>query len=86
MSDQPARTCSDCDGELQAIVVMDVGHQGAVGQLQYYSSGDKRSFWTGRFPTAGTVQAFLCQDCGLISLFGQPKPRVEQEVTEEPEE
>jgi hypothetical protein len=79
MSEPQDRTCSDCDGNLQPIVVMDVGHQGHIGQLMDRSFDDKRSFWTGRFPTGGPVQAFLCQDCGLIALFGQPTAPVAEE-------
>jgi hypothetical protein len=84
MSEQQDRTCSDCDGALQPIVIMDRGHQGTIGELTYRSPDDKRSFWTGKYPTAGPVQAFLCQDCGLIALFGQPTaPVADEEPAEE---
>ena len=77
MSEPEVRTCTDCDGELQPITIMDVGHQGRIHALQYHAADDKRSFWTGRYPTAGAVQAYLCQDCGRIAMFGQPTASAE---------
>jgi hypothetical protein len=79
MSEQEARTCLGCDGELRPITIMDMGHRGYVGALMYRSANDKPSFWTGRYPTAGPVQAYLCQDCGRIAMFGQPTPAEESE-------
>ena len=71
MSEEQVRTCSDCGGALQPIAIIDQRH-GAPGVLTYRSVDDKRSFWTGKYPTAGPVQTFLCQECGRIALFGQP--------------
>ncbi|MFN0056451.1 MAG: hypothetical protein ACKV0T_30255 [Planctomycetales bacterium] len=28
------------------------------------------SFWTGKYPSAGLVRAYLCADCGRIALYG----------------
>ena len=77
MSVQQARTCLGCDGELQPITIMDLGNQGSFGTLQYRAVDDKRSFWTGKHPTAGPVQAFMCQDCGRIAMFGTPATAAE---------
>ena len=70
MSDEDARDCTECEGSMFPVVMMDKMH-GGIGQLEYRLPDDKRSFWTGRYPTAGLVQAFLCQDCGRIALYGQ---------------
>ena len=80
MSEEPVRLCSDCDGELQPIVIMDNAHGGRIYGLEYRQPDDKRSFWTGGYPTAGPVEAYLCQDCGRIALYGQPT------ATDEPSE
>jgi hypothetical protein len=33
----------------------------------------KRSFWTGRYPIEGKVAACMCDDCGRILLYGEPR-------------
>ena len=41
--------------------------------LEYRLSDDRLSFWTGKYPTAGTVMAFMCEGCGRIALYrGKP--------------
>jgi hypothetical protein len=41
-----------------------------TGPLEYRLPDDRLSFWTGRFPTAGLVLAFMCEGCGRIALYG----------------
>lgn len=73
MPEEQVKTCSDCNGALRPITIMDRGDLNRfAGELTYRMVDDKLSFWTGRYPTAGPVQAFLCQDCGRIALFGKP--------------
>ena len=38
--------------------------------LAYRLPDDRRSFWTGGYPSAGQVRAFMCGECGLIQLYG----------------
>jgi hypothetical protein len=40
------------------------------GDLEYRHPDDRRSLWTGKYPTAGKVQAFMCENCGRIELYG----------------
>jgi len=40
------------------------------GLLEYRLPDDKVSFWTGKYPSAGVVQAYLCGECGQIALYG----------------
>ena len=40
------------------------------GTLEYRLPDDRISFWTGKYPTAGPVQSFMCADCGRIVLYG----------------
>ncbi len=68
------RTCVDCQGSMSPIVIMDVapgiGRRAVAGPLTYRLPDDKVSFWTGRYPTAGVVQAYMCTGCGRIALYG----------------
>jgi hypothetical protein len=53
------------------IVLMDRYYSSAHTQeLEYRQPEDNRSFWTGKYPTAGTVNALMCGDCGRINLYG----------------
>jgi hypothetical protein len=75
MADELARTCPECQGAMSEIIIMDQGvrpatYVGASGVLSYRQPDDKQSFWTGKYPTAGRVLAFLCGDCGRIALYG----------------
>ena len=76
MADESTRKCAECRGPMLPIVIMDkVGNtftkHAAVSEMEYRQPDDSRSFWTGKFPTAGKVRAFLCGDCGRISLYGE---------------
>jgi hypothetical protein len=60
---------------MSPIIIMDKDrHGGLVPQspqsLEYRQPDDSRSFWTGKYPTAGKVRAFLCASCGRIALYG----------------
>lgn len=74
MADEESKTCIECEGVMSPIVIMDktypVNTYRSVQGLEYRRPDDSRSFWTGKFPSAGPVQAFLCEDCGRIALYG----------------
>ena len=71
MASEETKACVDCDGTMFPVVLMDkVHHSGTPRELEYRQPDDKRSFWTGKYPTAGRVQAFLCEGCGRIALYG----------------
>ena len=64
------------------IVIMDIApgqaRRAVAGPLTYRLPDDRVSFWTGAYPTAGVVQAFMCQGCARIALYGcapHEKPR-----------
>jgi hypothetical protein len=66
---------------MSPIIVMDRSHNPLtnrpyVGSLMYRLPDDRPSFWTGKYPTAGSVQAFMCAECGRIALYGN-KPQAE---------
>jgi hypothetical protein len=42
---------------------------------------DRLSFWTGKYPTAGTVRAFMCEGCSRIALYGgEPEADLSQSI------
>ena len=75
MKDEVSRTCVECQGRMSPIIVMDKLHPTPTkhrytGALEYRLPDDRLSFWTGKYPTAGEVRAFLCEGCGRIALYG----------------
>jgi len=71
-----SKVCNECQGEMLPIVVMDHDSFASVSKepkvLQYRSPDDRRNFWTGKYPTAGAVRSFMCQECGRIAMYGLP--------------
>jgi len=83
VKDEGSRTCTECQGRMSPIIVMDKLHTGPTkqlhmgptthrntGSLEYRLPDDRLSFWTGKYPTAGPVAAFMCEGCGRIALYG----------------
>lgn len=70
MASEQSRTCPDCEGATEPVVILDRVRT-SLEPLAYRMADDRRSFWTGSYPTAGLVQAFLCQQCGRIALYGK---------------
>lgn len=73
MADQETRGCSDCDGILQEIIVIDRGHANTTRIQEYAAADAKRSLWTGQLPIAGAVKSYMCSECGLIKSYGVAK-------------
>ena len=72
MSDEVSRYCVECQGTMSPVVIIDkteAGHRHAR-ELEYRQPDDKQSFWTGKFPSAGKVWAWMCGGCGRIALYG----------------
>ena len=75
MADDVSLTCVECKGSMAPIIIMDKrtwgpGEQRNAGVLEYRLPEDRASFWMGKYPTAGSVRAFMCQGCGRIALYG----------------
>ncbi len=75
------RTCVECQGSMSPIVIMDLApglaRRAVAGPLTYRLPEDRVSFWTGQYPTAGVVQAFMCAGCARIAMYGcaaDPEP------------
>jgi hypothetical protein len=68
MSDN--RECSDCNGQLLEIRLIDKEHLGLHNSIEYAAADSKRGRWTAAYPIEGKVNAFMCQQCGNIRLYG----------------
>ena len=72
--DSEAKVCIECRGAMSPIIVMDKDRHGNFGPgpqpIEYRLPEDSRSFWTGTYPTAGQVRAYMCSGCGRIALYG----------------
>lgn len=59
---------------MSPIFIMDVApsmvRRAVAGPLTYRLPDDRVSFLSGKYPTAGVVQAFMCAGCGRIALYG----------------
>jgi hypothetical protein len=60
---------------MSPIIVMDKFRGGPVKHrdtqsLEYRLPEDRISFWSGKYPSAGEVRAFMCGNCGHIALYG----------------
>lgn len=59
---------------MSPIVIMDIApgqaSRAVAGPLTYRLPDDRVSFWSGQYPTAGVVQAYMCAGCGRIALYG----------------
>lgn len=74
MSTPGERKCPDCQDNMAPILLIDKTHvTGGHQAVEYALAGERWSPWTGRFPTEGTVSAFMCGGCGRIILYGMPK-------------
>lgn len=73
MEDNASTLCPQCQATMAPIVLMDRYHPNSrfSQELEYRLPGDKPSFWTGKYPSGGKVQAFMCGDCGRIVLYGR---------------
>lgn len=67
----PERRCPDCSVELQPIILLDIAAHGQVSGICYTAIDAKRSAWTGLYPVKGTVNGFLCTECGRVLLYAQ---------------
>ena len=60
MADDTSKTCIECQGTMSPIIVTHTAYgfsnMGAK-QLDYHQPDDRRSFWTGKYPSAGQVHA-----------------------------
>ena len=63
------KKCPECDAEMGPIYLIDRGHGDQHRDMEYAA---EEGWFLWRFPTAGKVRAFMCNECGRILLYGQP--------------
>jgi len=69
--------CPQCGEVMDQIKVVAQGHQGAHHELTYTAVEAEPSFWLGRFPVEGAVNARMCSGCHYILFYGLPGRRAE---------
>lgn len=69
----PTEACPDCGGSLEEIEVTDreTGHK--VRTYGYSLVGNRTGSGSGRFPPAGELKFFMCENCGRVMLVAQPE-------------
>lgn len=72
MSTAPRSKCPDCEGQLHHVRLIDKGHADGHRDLEYTVPEAKRSFWGSQYPVVGRVDAYMCNGCGRLLLYGVP--------------
>lgn len=69
----PDPQCPNCQQKLFPIRVLDkTGEASHHDDLEYARVDTQRSFWLGRYPVAGKINAFMCGTCGSVQFFASP--------------
>ena len=66
------KKCVDCGQsmkQIQMIVKTKMGHK----HMEYADAESGQSFWTAKFPVEGSIASYMCEQCGRITLYGEPK-------------
>lgn len=76
--DNKGKKCPDCGQPMKAIRVLHNASRSDLGipeqgELHYTVSEAKQSVWTGLFSVAGKIAAYMCDGCGHILLYGDPR-------------
>jgi predicted RNA-binding Zn-ribbon protein involved in translation (DUF1610 family) len=71
------KKCPDCGGSMKSIKIIDKTTRGMGirlhSDLEYTVQEAKRSVWTGLRPIEGKITAYMCNGCGQVLLYGQPR-------------
>ena len=71
------KKCPDCGGPMKSITIIDKTAKGGGRpqhtELEYTVPEKKRSIWTGLLPIEGKITAYMCDGCGRVLLYGQPR-------------
>jgi hypothetical protein len=69
------KKCLECGGVLNPIRVIDHAHGFEAGELTYTSPERSPSLLGSFYQELGRVKAWMCDDCGAIRLYGEPKKK-----------
>lgn len=71
MNESSPKVCPDCRSNLEPVTVYSKTDYGTNYQLQYASGDAGKSWFAGRYPVKGNVDAFLYGNCGRMLLYGR---------------
>jgi hypothetical protein len=69
---KPRTTCPDCSGAMGSIHLLEKSGGMSQHDTRYAAGDAKPSRFMHTLTDTGTVRAFMCSDCGLIRLYGDP--------------
>lgn len=76
MNEERAHKCPDCQSPMSPINLHDkTDMAGFHGELEYSLPVGAKTFWTGGYPVAGTIAAYMCSHCGRVNLYANPKAK-----------
>ncbi len=67
-----AKTCLECKQPMKRIQIIDkiqLGHS----YMEYTVGESDRNIWTAKFPVEGRIGAHMCDSCGRVLMYGEPK-------------
>ncbi len=67
------KQCPDCECPLTGIRIIDKAYRPMHANLEYAPGDAERGVWLGRFPIEGSIEGFLCNQCGRVLLYAGPK-------------
>jgi hypothetical protein len=74
------KVCPDCSGELTKIILFGRGWKNPItglavdSEIGFYADEEAQmGDFTGMFKPTGSVESFICSNCGRIFLYGAAK-------------
>ncbi|MFO0837011.1 MAG: hypothetical protein U1D55_00670 [Phycisphaerae bacterium] len=67
------RDCPDCRVPLRQIRIIDKTHHHSHSALEYAAGDAERKLWIGPYPVEGALTGWMCDQCGRVQLYAQPK-------------
>ena len=66
------KSCPECKHAMKRIQVIDkvqMGHS----YMEYAVGEAERNLWTAKFPVEGRIASYMCDSCGRVVMYGEPK-------------
>ena len=67
------KDCPDCQKPLTNIQVLDRGFMDSPHKGLMYTDKGAKGGWLGLFKTSGSIEARMCQECGRVLFYAEPK-------------
>ena len=65
----PTRDCPDCGGTMKQIQIVDRGESYMHFKMNFTEHDSRATL--GMYPITGSIDAFLCDDCDSVRLYGR---------------